>query len=158
MDEDKKILLVWKAPQYEHRKKTSDWYWVLGILTLAGITLSLLAKNFLLAFLIAISVVFIIFYADKESPITTITITKKGIGMNNLLYPYSSIQSFWVYKTTTGLYRLLLHVDRGYLPYFTVPIASEVSLENLRTLLREHIEEKEHPEPTLDQIMHHIGF
>ncbi len=158
MNEPQAPKFSWDAPHYEHRPKTADWYWVLGILAVVGIVLSVLAHNLLLAFLLALGGTLMAVYAGKDSPIIHIEITQKGIRVNDAIYPYKNIKSFWIYKTKDESYRIILQVERAYLPFFTLPIASEIPLNDLRSFLKLKIEEIEHREPTIDTVMHSTGF
>ncbi len=158
MNEQVPPKFSWDAPHYEHRAKSTDWYWILGILAVVGIVLSILSHNLLLAFLLGLGAVLMAIYAGKDSPIIHIEITQKGIRVDDSIYPYKNIKSFWIYKTKDESYRLILEVERVYVPFFTLPIAPEVPLNDLRSFLKLKIEEVEHREPTIDTVMHSIGF
>ena len=41
--------------EYDHNPKSADWYWVLGIIAVAGAVASILFSNYLLAALIVIA-------------------------------------------------------------------------------------------------------
>lgn len=158
MNEQVPPKFSWEAPHYAHRPKTADWYWVLGILAVVGIVLSIITNNLLLAFVIALGGTLMAIYAGKESPPIRIEISQKGVRVDDSIYPYKNIKSFWIYKTREDDYRIILEVERAYLPFFTLPISSEINLNDLRSFLKLKIEEIEHKEPTLDTIMHSIGF
>ena len=61
-------------------------------------------------------------------------------------------------KTKDENYRIILEVNRAYLPFFTLPIAPEIPLQELRGFLALKTDEVEHIEPTIDTVMHSIGF
>jgi len=53
----KKILekIEWQAPEYEFHEKRPDWFWTLGIITLALFLSAVLLHSFLFGFLILLA-------------------------------------------------------------------------------------------------------
>lgn len=148
----------WEAPQYDERPKGADWYWIAGILAVAGIVLSIIARNYLLAVLLALGIVLIFYYASRTPHVVTIKLTQKGLVIDGMLYRYKNIISFWVYETPEQSHRMILHVDRQYLPYFTIPVPKNVDHDELRMFMKRYTAEVEKREPTLDAIMRHVGL
>ena len=48
------MLISWEVPAYEHRPKTSDWYWALGIIAVSGSVAAFFLGNFLFGVLILV--------------------------------------------------------------------------------------------------------
>src|SRR3989338_6162006 len=62
-------LLEWEGREYDHNPKSTDWYWALGIIAVAGTVASVLFGNYLLALLIIIAAVALAFHAAKRPPL-----------------------------------------------------------------------------------------
>ena len=46
----------WKTIEHNHQEKSSDWYWILGIIAIATAVLSIYFGNILFAIVILLSV------------------------------------------------------------------------------------------------------
>jgi hypothetical protein len=152
------IMFSWEAPQYDERPKGADWYWIAGILALTGIVLAIVYENYLLAVLLLIGIILVFYYAIRPQHIVHIKIGHRGLVVDDLLYKWKTIHSFWIYETPEGSHRIIIHADRQYLPYFTLPIAHGTNHEELRMYMKRYTAEVEKREPTIDAIMRHMGF
>ena len=88
--------IEWQAPEYTHKEKDSEWYWSVGILTLAGVVSACMFSNLLLAVLVfLIGFTMALFGARRPNEIT-FGISGRGVRADNTLYPFQTLQSFWV--------------------------------------------------------------
>ena len=47
--------LSWQAHEYHHTEKTSDWYWIVGIVTVSLALICIIYNNIILGILILVS-------------------------------------------------------------------------------------------------------
>ena len=63
------VLIEWEGREYDHNPKSADWYWVLGIIAVAGTVASILFGNYLFAALVVIAASAFALHASKEPPL-----------------------------------------------------------------------------------------
>jgi len=151
-------LIEWTIPEYEHREKSPDWFWAIGLIALVGVVLSVVFGNLLLAVLIFMSGLLLILFSNKQPGMITIEISEIGIKVMNTLFPYQNIKSFWIVTRGNGTARLLLHVDRLFNPIMSISIHEDIPLEELRDVIMEKVAEQEMEEPVGDRVSEVLGF
>jgi len=150
----KDVLYEWTTSEYVSTKKTVDWYWAVGIIATCATVASIIYRNFLFAIFVILGAGFLIMFQIKKPKQVDIKILKRGIMIDNYLYSFDSIKSFWV--DNRG-HRLYLHSDRIVLPMMAIPLG-ETNPETVRSYLAEHLKEEEVSENSLSTIVDKIGF
>jgi len=149
--------ISWETTEYVHRVKSADWFWALGIITIAIATASILLGNSLFAILIIIGSFTIALFAVRRPLQVTILLNKKGIAVGTRLYPFSSIKSFWVLIDELPAL-LLLEVKNPLIQQVTIPIEN-ISPDDVRLFLMKYVEEKEQDhESLIEKISEYFGF
>lgn len=148
--------ITWQAPEFEYTKKSSDWYWVLGIIAIAGSIIALLLQNILLAIFIIFGAFTVGIYADRHPRTVTFTVNKKGIKIDSTFYPYSSFESFWIDEA--GTYPLL-RLDPSKIAALPLAISLEATDHDaLQDLLDDHLPEIEQNKSIIDKAMDVTNF
>ena len=150
-----KQTIIWEAHEYDHRHKTPDWYWALGIVVIAGAVGTFLFGNFLLSVLIVLGGFMLAIYAAKAPDIVRYELSSRGIRINDRLYPYASLDSFWV--TDEENPKLLLKSEKTFMPLIVVPLG-ELDHDFVIEFLLNFIEEEEQYEPITHKVMEYLGF
>jgi hypothetical protein len=151
-------IVEWQAPEHHFDKRTADWYWILGIIALAGAVLSFYFGNFLFAIFILLGGFTIGFLSYRETKDVTVKVTNKGIVFHKFLYEFRSHKSFWIEDDHTRGPRLLMH-PLGTLSTLTViPISEEIDLEQLRDLLLNFLDEEMLQESLVHRLFDKIGL
>src|SRR3989338_6524832 len=88
--------ISWSVNTHEHTEHSTDWYWGLGLLALAGAGLSLFFGNLLFAVIIVMSAGSMGVLAARGPREHTVRIGGRGISLDGTLYRWSSIDSFWI--------------------------------------------------------------
>lgn len=136
------IILEWHSPEHHFDRKTIDWYWILGTISLAISILAFFFGNFLFGVFVLIAGFTVGFLSFKETKIVPIRIVHKGIIFNKHLYPWLSYRSFWIEDEHTHGARILLHPVSNFIPMITIPINEEVDLNDVRDVLIQFLEEE----------------
>ena len=102
-------ILEWHSPEHHFDKKSKDWYWILGVFALGASILAFYFDNFLFGVFILIASLTIGILSYKETKITPVKITYKGIIFGKQLYPWLSYRSFWIEDEHTHGFRILMH-------------------------------------------------
>lgn len=148
----------WDTLEYEHREKSTDWYWALGILIVIGAVIAFITKNFLFGVLILLGGFLIGLFAGKKNQPISIEISSRGVLINNSLIDFNAISGFWMYKNPFGIRKLILKTNRNITPIISIPLPDDLRAVDLRDFLLKVIPEQELQESAIDLIMERIGF
>lgn len=148
--------IKWTDYEFEHRPKTPDWYWALGIIAIAGTVTAILLENYLFAIFIIIAALALSYFGRKEPRIIDYKVNRHGIKIDNILYPYLNLEGFWIdYNEERP--RLLLHSTQSMNSIISICI-EETDTAELRDFLRDYLPEKELRESVSYRIMKFFGF
>jgi len=126
-----------------HRERSTDWYWGLGTLALAGVLLSIfLFDNTLLAIILLIGAVSIGVLASREPREHAVKIDPRGLVVDGTRYPYSSVHSFWVEHETSSP-RLFVSMTGILSPHFSFELKDEAQGTQVRAFLKRYAAEEE---------------
>ncbi len=145
-----KIFLEWHSPEHRFDKKSADWYWILGIVSVGIAILAFYFGNLLFGIFIIIAALTVGMLSYKETKVVPIRLTSKGIAFDKHFYPWGSYQSFWIEDDHVHGARILLSPRSTFLPLASVPINEEVDLEDIQETLLLFLEE----EPLQESIIH----
>jgi len=148
--------LTWTAPEYVYRHKGPDWYWILGIVTVTAAILSVLLGNILFCFVILLSGFVLALYGARPPRVLKYELSEKGVLVDTTLYPYSTLESYWIDSTVLPS-RLLVQSRKVAMPLIVVPIES-VRDDEVSDILSEYLHEVEHQESLSQKIFEYFGF
>lgn len=152
------IEFSWNTYEYEHREKSADWYWALGILVVVGATIAFISKNLLFGFLILMGGFMLGLFAGKKNDPLEIEISQRGVRINGETIDFNSITGFWMYRTPHGIRKLILKTSRNLIPVVVLPLPDEMKATDLRDFLMKYIPEQEMREGFVDLLLERIGF
>jgi hypothetical protein len=151
-----KTLIAWKTPEYIMAPKTTDWYWAVGIISIAIMIASILFNNILFAVFVFLCTLTIFLYAKRDPEIIEIEITEEGVRAGRNVYPYSLLQSFYI-DENREIPHLLLKSSGIINQLILIPIM-KVEPQKVQEVLKMQLEEEELAEPLSVQILNRIGF
>lgn len=134
--------MAWSVMTHEHRERSTDWYWGLGVLAIAGSAASIFFGNVLLAIIIALGAGSIGFLAARGPREHMIRIDARGLSIDGTRHPWSSISSFWV-EHETDIPRLFFTMRAALIPYVSLTLDDRAQGESVRAHLRRYLEEVE---------------
>jgi hypothetical protein len=149
--------IEWSAPEYNHKKRTPDWFWAIGLVTLAVFIASIWARNYLFALFVIVSGGCLILFTLRNPRTISLTIDNDGITIGKTLYKWKEINGFKM-KKGEPYSRLLIETKKYFLPIYNVPVPEDLTSEVRESLLKilpisDHIEES-----ASMQFMEKIGF
>jgi len=152
------LLLEWSAYEHKHIHKSSDWFWVFGIITITGAVISIIFNNILLAIVILTGAFAIALNVAKKPNTINFKINKRGVIIDNKLYLYNSLESFWVEDNEEyGAPKLLIKSKKMFATHIIIPI-KQVSPSEVRDYLIKYLDEEEDSEPLSQKIVEFFGF
>lgn len=149
--------LTWHTQEHTARTRQPDWYWILGIIAVALAITSILFGNILFAVVIVTGAFAIGFASVSTQNVYKVSITKRGILIDNTLFPYDNILSFCIFDNEDEPATLSLRTKSIFAPQLSIPIVGIDPYEVYETLTF-FIEEEVHEEGIFDRLVDFLGF
>ena len=149
--------LEWGAYEHEHKRRSQDWFWAMGIVTLSIAVVSVILGNVIFGVFIVIGAFALSLFLNHEPEIVNVSVSEKGITRRNVLYPYETLESFWV-DVEHPHKKILLRSKKFFMPLIVVPLADDVDAERLSRLLLRHIKTEYHALPFVERLLEYLGF
>lgn len=150
--------LFWQTLEYTQRKNDREWYWVVGFIAFAIMITAFIFGNWLFGILILIATFTLFLYSSREPELLNIEMSQKGLRINSKLYPWLSIESFWVEEDEHPA-KVIFKSNKPLMPFIIIHINTDtVHPEIVHDFLLDHLIEEEHTEPFFQRLMEHIGF
>jgi hypothetical protein len=150
-------ILAWQAPEHSHTDKTNDWYWSVGIIAVTASAIAFIFSSTVFGIFILVAAFALMIKVGNPPENMNYEINDRGIVVGNILYPFLTLESFWIDHEEVEP-RILIKSRKMLMPYISIPIAKGVDPENVRTVLLEYIAETEHREPLTQKILERLGF
>ncbi len=149
--------IEWDAHEYEHKERSSDWFWAVGIITVAVALTSIILGNIIFALLIIISAFALILFINRPPETLHIIIDEKGITKGPIRYPFDTLHSFYI-DIDHPHKKILLRSQKMLMPLIVVPLGEKVDIENVETNLLKFIPQEPLVLPFVEQILEYLGF
>lgn len=152
-----KTLLSWQAPEFEKYEKGKDWFLVFGIVIVVLVVVSLIARAFLpaITFIMLGAVIFI--FSQKSPRDIRFSIRRDGVLINNKLYEWSTLASFWIFYKRGELKVLSLRSKKPLMPYIHLPLGDQNPV-HLRRVMTKYLPEEEQEESAIDGMARRLRF
>jgi hypothetical protein len=153
--------IEWTAYEHEHIEHSSEWFWMMGILAVALAIAAVIFGNFLFAILIVISAFLLAMFAVRRPPLVTFELSQKGLRIDRTMYPYRSLNSFFVVHGDAERdipSKLLLASQKPLMPLMVVPLDPAIDPELLTEYLSHFLTEEEHREPFAHHLLILLGL
>ena len=151
-------IIEWQGYEHVYTEHNSDWFWILGIVTVASSILAFYFGNVLFGILILVAGLTLGLLARKKPRVVDVRVTPQGIIVGTLRYPFSSFHSFWIETEHMHGKRLLLHPTSSFLPLSVIMIADEVDHDELAEVLLEFMDEIPLRESAAHRLFDYFGF
>ncbi|MBU4223793.1 hypothetical protein KJ934_01025 [Patescibacteria group bacterium] len=149
--------IEWQAPEYEFYKKTTDWYWAVGIITAAASLSAALLHNFLFAILALLAGFSIALYGAKKPDIVSFSIMPDGIHIKNRVYLYENLKKFWINCDAQGKKELIIESKKTLMPPITI-LMENTDPQKTRACLLKYLKEEKIEEPLTTTLAKLLGF
>jgi len=95
--DDDAVLVRWEAPEYAEHDRGTGWYIIFGVATLIVIVAAiLLMHSITFAILVPVMAVALFIYTRRPPEVLHYTLSRKGLHINDKLFPYAQFKSFGV--------------------------------------------------------------
>ncbi len=149
--------LMWVVPA-EHKIRTTDWFWAIGLITLVGAGTAFFVGNSLFGIFILIAGS-LLFYSNLQKPNdTTVHINEKEITVNGLSYISKKMRGFAIVKTHDDSELLIVRTDRFFMPTLLLKIPDEINIHTLEEILTKRIVKEDLHEPQAHALADKLGL
>lgn len=108
-------VFTWDAPEYIQHPKSNLWYLVGATIAAAVIVGDIMTGNYTMALAVVVFAMVYMYLHNHHPPKDIkITISRMGIKVGNMVFPYSSIQAFWMHYQPPHLTTLNLRVKEHF--------------------------------------------
>jgi len=155
-DEDK---IIWQSYEFDYKEKTSDWFWAVAIITLSLSAIAIIYNNILFSVFILIAG-FTLFSLSKKTPtLIDFEINRKGVKIEETLYPFGHIKSFWVEDDGFTAPKLILKTQKLITPIIVLPINTDfINHDDIRNLLVKSVTEEKLHQPLSYRLSEILGL
>ncbi len=149
--------IEWDAHEYEHKERSSDWFWAVGILSISIAVASVIFGNIIFGIFILTAVFALALFINHPPSTLHVLINERGITKGRIHYPYSTLQSFWI-DAEHSHPKIMLTSEKLFMPLIIVPLSSDVDLNELHDTLTKFLDEKYHSLPLVEKLIEFLGF
>ena len=149
-------LISWNAPSHYYVEKKPDWYWAVGIITLAIAAVCFMFAQIITGIFVVVAAVALVLHASKPPKDSYFEINDRGIMVDNVLYSFLTLESFCIPHDERPA-KLLIKSRKLFMPLISLYIG-EVDPESVREIMLRYIAETEHHEPFLKHVLEWLGF
>ncbi len=156
MDENIRVV-YWEAPEHNHIEKTSDWFWILGIIALAGSIASIMLGNVLFGIVILLAAFAMYVVSHRKPHVIPFEVSGRGVRINQDLYPYATLETYYVDEENPTGPQLLLKSKKLFVPLLILPIPEEY-VDDIEGMLAGRLHEEHLEEPLSHRVLEFFGF
>ncbi len=155
----KEPLYEWDGMEYAFEEHGADWYWALGIITLALCVAALLFGDIILALLILAGASAIALQAAKHRRQHHFAIYDNGLAIDGNLYLFANMRDFGIleYLDPALPPALSLKTNHIFSPHILVPI-NDYDPDEIYDYVSQHLPEGMHEETLLDRVTEILRF
>lgn len=145
-------LFAWNGTEYAFEEHGPDWYWALGIITLAAFLVAVLFSNILLGLVILAGGAAVGLQAAKHRRTHRFAIYENGIAVDDNLYLFEDMRDFGILEFIDPSLPPALSLKTNHIlaPHLLIPI-NEYDPEVIYEYVSNHLPEGEHEENLLDR-------
>jgi hypothetical protein len=133
--------IEWKAPEYEFHQKSTDWFWALGIITIALCVSAFFLHSFLFGLLALLAGFSLALYGARRPNIVSFSVGPRGVGIGNKIYDYENLKSFWLNYNPPYKKDLIIESKKTFMPHITVMLG-DADPEKIRKYLLQFLKEE----------------
>jgi hypothetical protein len=149
-------LISWNAPEHYYVEKKPDWYWIVGIITLALAAVSFILGSPITGIFVLVAAIALVVHASRPPRVIYHEVNDRGILVHDRLYPFLTLESFWIPHDEFPP-KLIVKSRKTFMPYIIILI-DEIDPEDVREIMLKYIAETEHHEPFLKHVLEWLGF
>ena len=149
--------IEWDAHEYEHKERSQDWFWAVGIITVSVAVAAVIFGNIIFGILVLVSVFTLALFINRPPETIHMAVNESGITRGKIHYPYSTLHSYWL-DTDHPHPKIILRSEKMFIPLIVVPLSHDIDAEHLDRTLSQFLIEKHHNLPFVELVLEYLGF
>ena len=149
--------ITWEAPEHHHIEKGNDWFFALAIVIIALVIVAILFNDVLFALLIGLGGGALAVSAAKRPSIIPYAVSVRGVKVDDHLYTYGQLDSYFIEEDDPRGPQLLLKSERKLMPLIVLPIPRDF-VDEIEDILKERLPEEHLEEPLFHKVLELFGF
>lgn len=149
--------IYWEAPEHTHIEKSADWFWALGIIALASSVTAIILNNVLFGVVILLGTATVFIVGNRPPRIIPFEVLSRGIRFDTELYPYSSLESYYIDEHNVKGPMLLIKSKKMLMPLIIMPLPEDY-VDDAERLIAPRLPEEHLKEPLGHLILEFLGF
>ena len=149
--------IEWTAPEFTQYSKSQSWFNISALIAFGLVVWAALTKNILLIIIIVLGYFSVVAFGLKQPRKIHLAITSKGIMIDNLLYTYNNLKSFWIFYSPPEIKELSLRSKKMTMPFIKIPLGEQNPVE-VRKILLKYLPEKKQEESIIDNLARSLRF
>lgn len=133
--------IEWQVPEYEFHQKSPDWFWALGIITIALFFSAIFLRSFLFGILTLLAGFSIALYGARRPSIVSFGVGPRGMQIGDRIYNYEDLKSFWVNYNPPYKKELIIESKKTFMPHIVIMLG-DTDPEKIRDYLLQFLKEE----------------
>lgn len=147
----------WEAPEHRHIEKTTDWFWVVGIIAISASVVSIILDDILFSIVILLGATTMILFGHRKPKTLPFEISIRGVRINETLYNYDSLEQYAIDEEAPEGPQLILRSKHFFMPLIIIPLPEEY-IDDIEAILGERLPEVHMHEPLSHRLLEFFGF
>ena len=152
-----KFRIEWDAQEYEHKHRSADWFWAVGIIATAIAIISVIFGNIIFAILVLVGAFALSLFANREPETLHMIVDEAGVARGRVRYLYSTLISFWI-DLEHPHKKIILRSEKLLMPLIIIPLNDEININEMHDKLSEFLKEEFHSLPFVEKMLEYFGF
>ncbi len=121
-----KAIFTWIAPEYIQHPKSKVWYLAAAIIAAAVVVSDIMTNNYTMGIaVVVLAAVYVYIHSHHPPKEIKITVSRMGIKVGHMIFPYSSIQAFWIIYQPPHVTTLNLRVKEHFFSDIVIQLNHE---------------------------------
>ena len=150
------FTIEWDAHEYEHKERSADWYWAVGIVVIAIAVTSIIVGDVIFGILVLVGAFALVLYINRPPDTIHIVVDEKGVTRGHTRYPYDALHSFYIAHERSHPV-ILLRSKKLLMPLVHIPLG-ETNLERLHKVLLQYLPEEFFGHHLSEKLLEYFGF
>ena len=148
--------IEWDAHEYEHKERSMDWYWAVGIIAVSVAVASIIFDNVIFGILIIVAAASLSLFINRPPETIRMELDQNGITRGHVRYPMHTLRSFWIDEEHSHP-KIIFRSHKMFMPLIVVPLGN-ADPERIHGALSKVMPEEYHALPWLEAVLEYLGF
>lgn len=149
--------ITWEAPEHHHVEKNAEWFVILSIIALAASAAAFMVGNILFSVLIVLMAITTALASLRTPQTIPFAVTARGVRVDDRLYPYSTLESYYINEEDPKGPQLLIKGERLIMPLIVIPLPED-EVDEIEDLIAMKLPEEHLEEPFFAKVLEFFGF